>query len=498
MLEVVAILDLNEGVFSYSLDDAYIHLALAEQIRHGHYGINQEEFSAPASSILWPFLLAPWIDLAWSPYVPLLLNVALSLGTICVIARIVQLSLRASSAGENPQATCVITLVLVFAFNLVGLAFTGMEHSLQVFLALVTVLGVLQGNASGSFPWWLGMAIVAGPLVRYENLALSAPALVYAVWKKHYVFCFLCAGLLFTLLASFSFFLQGLGLSWLPTSVLVKSQPMLGLESHRVGDSVVNFLANLYFGAVTVTPALLLSLLSLLRHRQPADTPVTVWIIVAIVFHLLFGRFGWFARYEAYIWATSLTVLLYLYRNEVNRLYQTPFSARALLFTSLFLLVSCYSYLSATLTTPLAANNIYQQQYQMHRFVTGWYRAPVAVNDLGWVSFRNDQYVLDLFGLASQEAFHLRLTQTNSDWMTKMAQQHNVKLAMLYPIWFGNLPAGWIPLGELHLGRKNITAAQSSVTFYALDQGTATQVQPLLRDFQQTLPSDVTFVLATP
>ena len=32
----------------YSLDDPYIHLALARQILHGHYGINPGEFAAPS------------------------------------------------------------------------------------------------------------------------------------------------------------------------------------------------------------------------------------------------------------------------------------------------------------------------------------------------------------------------------------------------------------------------------------------------------------------
>jgi hypothetical protein len=33
------------GHFIYPLDDPYIHLALAENLAHGHYGINATEFS---------------------------------------------------------------------------------------------------------------------------------------------------------------------------------------------------------------------------------------------------------------------------------------------------------------------------------------------------------------------------------------------------------------------------------------------------------------------
>ncbi|HKL20996.1 MAG TPA: hypothetical protein VJ904_04275 [Tichowtungia sp.] len=61
--EAGSILYLNGGVFTYSLDDAYIHLSLAEQIHHGHYGINAGEYSSPSSSVLCPFLLAPFSGL---------------------------------------------------------------------------------------------------------------------------------------------------------------------------------------------------------------------------------------------------------------------------------------------------------------------------------------------------------------------------------------------------------------------------------------------------
>src|SRR5262245_45707833 len=52
---IAAILVLNGGTFTYTLDDPYIHLSVSEQIRSGSYGINPHEASAPSSSILYPF-----------------------------------------------------------------------------------------------------------------------------------------------------------------------------------------------------------------------------------------------------------------------------------------------------------------------------------------------------------------------------------------------------------------------------------------------------------
>ncbi len=65
---------LTDGNLIYSLDDPYIHLALAENILKGHYGVNLSEFSSPSSSILWPFLLAPFQAIDEYAVTPLILN----------------------------------------------------------------------------------------------------------------------------------------------------------------------------------------------------------------------------------------------------------------------------------------------------------------------------------------------------------------------------------------------------------------------------------------
>jgi len=72
----LAVLKLNHGTFTYSLDDPYIHLALSDQSRHGHYGISAGHRAAPSSSILFPFLLALASGALIHPYLPLLIGVA--------------------------------------------------------------------------------------------------------------------------------------------------------------------------------------------------------------------------------------------------------------------------------------------------------------------------------------------------------------------------------------------------------------------------------------
>ena len=64
-------IDLADGHLIYTLDDPYIHLAVARNILLGGYGVNATEFSSPSSSILWPWLLAvsEWLGLGMAgPY----------------------------------------------------------------------------------------------------------------------------------------------------------------------------------------------------------------------------------------------------------------------------------------------------------------------------------------------------------------------------------------------------------------------------------------------
>src|ERR1035441_10161445 len=76
----------DDGHLIYALDDSYIQLSLSEQIAHGHYGIRSEEHTSPGSSILWPFLLAPFAGHAIHVYVPLILNVLFGLAAVLLLS----------------------------------------------------------------------------------------------------------------------------------------------------------------------------------------------------------------------------------------------------------------------------------------------------------------------------------------------------------------------------------------------------------------------------
>jgi hypothetical protein len=459
--------------------------------------VNQHEVSAPSSSIVWPALLAPFSRAQWFEYVPFAISIAASIMTIGLYR---QVAVKGLGADERMQRNAFVTTVVVLlvpATNLVGLAFTGMEHSLQVTATAAVIAGMIEEQRTGRVRWWLYVAILAGPLVRYENLAVSMPALVYLTGRGHLAGAAGCGSALVVAIVGFSLFLWSLGLGLVPTSVLAKSA--VASSGYSIGG-IVSSVLHTARGNVGERQAIALGLaffalaaVALSRERNGKERLLAGCVSGGIVMHILVGQFGWYFRYELYIWVAAVLTVIYLYEARAVRALESMPAGTLAVIGAGVVGVLCLPYVNCLRTIPVASSNIYQQQYQMHRFATEYYRAPVAVNDLGWVSFRNDQYVLDLAGLASAEALARRTVEKDSAWMDDLSRRHGVKLAMIYDNSFRGIPPDWTCLGRLYLGREQITPAGNVVTFYGLDDEVTVRARALLDGFRASLPAGVTF-----
>lgn len=499
LVELAGILALTDGQIFYSLDDPYIHLALAENIARGHYGVNLSEPSAASSSILWPALLVPFARTGFHDQWPLVINVLCAFASAGILQAIVRRGMPSQSPPFHWLRPLIVSLAAV-GFNLVGLVFTGMEHSLQVLLALALVLALIIEAEERRLSWLLAGAIVIGPLVRYESLGLSLAAVLFLMLRgRPWVATGLAAGAALPLLA-FSLFLRHLGLGSLPSSVTVKLQ--LAASDASIQDLLASLGSRLLesegaYSRLVLSGFAVLFVWRAWRYRGSAgESSLAMAGAVMAAAHLAGGRFGWFGRYEVYVMISVAALWLYLWRgylfDRIGRLSHT----RAGVETGLAVLLLCAPTIGATLLTPLAAANIREQHYQMHRFVTEFHDGPVAVNDLGWVSYRNDDYVLDLWGLGSREAGIHRLGNTPG-WMAALAEQKDVDLAMIYESWYGDaIPAEWLLLGRLHLGGMRVTAADDNVAFFAVDRVAAGRLARQIVRFAETLPPGVGFELA--
>lgn len=455
----------NGGNFTYTLDDPYIHLALARNIWGGSYGINVLEHSAPSSSVIWPYILAPFSALPNRifEYLPLLIN------TVCAVTSGYWIFRLFSELGA--KTSLVLGIVFMLTFNVYGLVFTGMEHNLQVMCIIVVAYGVsnfrnVTFNRDYRFIFYLCLTIL--PLVRYEGLAISLPILGLMLFKGDRTWASLSTIIIILFLGTFSFHLHALGLGFLPSSVLAKS-------SHTGIRSILeNAIAN-----VRMYGWLLALVTAYCMYLWKLDRAFSIAIVTVTTLHFLFGKYGWYGRYEVYY---VLFLGLLMTKSLVQCLPKSwvYLCSMPLAFPTL---------IYATLTTPLAASNVHQQQAQMAE-IARLLDEKIAVHDLGLVALRGNNYVLDLWGLGSIEALKLRnLSPNDPQWISRLMKEKGVEYAFVYDSWFPIKPADWIKVGELKLRGKQITANYHTVSLYSVTSSGVGKLTSVLKSYKTTNPS---------
>ncbi len=534
ILFAVIITVVNDGNFTYVLDDPLIHLSLAQNILDGQYGINysqisvaQVEPSAPASSILWPLLIAPLTLFSSTNavlFALLALNLVISLLAIYLLCQFVvgclvcdEASLSFTSKKKYSLAK-VLLLFLVLASNLFALVFVGMEHNLHVLVSLYLLLSLCfmadaiesgERYKLGGLFWLL---VVVSPLIRYEGILFSGIALLFVFFESraHRVIAVAAGIVMLGLLASFSVFLHEQGLGYLPTSISLKSDVHSDL-SVRLIEKLHQVIVTPKAWGLLLVAALLLRKVCVKGFLKVLSTPSEnswqrLYFLLALSFiaFVFVGSFGWYYRYEAFVWLVTLVIAIKAYWEELIGFFEAFHSAKikhVLLTVVVMVGVNC-QHIAASLLVPISANNVYLQQFQIARFVHDYWQGNIAVNDIGWVSFENDVYVLDLWGLASKQALELRHQHGLGDglWMQELTEAKNVELVAIYyndqgeaSGWFEDVPDSWVHLGALTMQAMGITVARRDVQFFAVGHEAAVRAKPKLKQFAQTLPELTAF-----
>jgi hypothetical protein len=507
VLELALVLYQNQGTLVYVLDDPYIHLRLAEMIsRYFTYGINPNEFSAPSSSILWPLLLTPFARLSFFNWMPFLINAACSIGTLIAFLKIIHLCI----PNKPPILIYFFSAAFILATNLVGLVFTGMEHSLQVMLCTLIMYAFLKTLEQDAFPRWGAAVIILAPLVRYELTGFSLLITFFLIWHKDYkTACWIISALILSL-GSFTLFLYINDHILLPNSIASKTHwnflythPTQAVSLSLMQQMHQFFIALYYFPFIPAHIALYLFLLvfAMVNRRK---SPTAIWVsgiaLLVLLSHLFLGKYGYFDRYHVYLSAIILPALLYCFKDFIAQAHIgngiKKYASQLLMVLTIFTLYfSCFTKLFIIST---GSHSIYAQQYQMSRLVAQYCPTITAVNDIGLVSYHNSQYVFDLMGLGNTEALRLRLAE-NSTGLKNLLAHHKVKLIMFYISWFpAALTADWIPLGQLtSTEQKNRTTAESSVQFYAANKEDVLALKTCLKKFSAALPKDDKFIFTT-
>ncbi|OWU86812.1 hypothetical protein ATO6_06770 [Oceanicola sp. 22II-s10i] len=481
------------GTFGYALDDPYIHLSIAETINSGSYGINVGEYTSPSSSIIFPLLVAAGLAIGLDTWTPLVLNVIPAVIIAAIFGMLLARALPDGRGGTSGWTWLLLPFVLV-STNAFALPYAGMEHTLHVLASLAIVVGLARMHPAEALPAYLIVGVLAAPLLRFEGLAMSGAALIAIGVSVHWRSAVALGLALVLMLGAYAAIMSGLGLPPLPSSVLVKSGPSAAAVeggSNLFGEVLQSFRETLQSarGRPVFAGAILLLIASMVPRLGVPVRRVAAVVGIAALAHCVAGKWNGFHRYQIYLVASEMAaLLLILGRIASPRIWPVLAVAAACLPT-------LKSYALTALSVPMAAENIHDQQYQMHRFATEFYPHAVAVNDLGWVSFRNDAYVLDLWGLGSEEMRRLTASGNRGpDTIRELARRYDTRFAMVFTGWFdGDLPPQWCHIATLTTIR--ITTPYADVDFYLAEPTHEAEMRDALEAFRPTLPERVSFAV---
>lgn len=465
----------TNGTFTYTIDDPYIHLTLARNIAEGHYGINMGEFASPSSSILWPFLLAPFANTPFFVWVPFMIN-----GVAFVL--VAQLIYWFARGYLSRLKAVVLTLLALVTFNLPFVMMTGMEHTLQVLFVLIIALHLVGALPDKTIFY---ASVIAAPLLRYEDLAIALPALAFTFWQGERKRSVLVLVAIVTLVGGFTLFLKhgmhGAG-GMLPSSVQAKldlnprGTALVSLVSH-IGENVRTNYEGTLFNSLALT------FIALVFFQLPKRArPFALIVLVPAVPLYMFGQVGPFDRYVSHVLVYCFVLVWYLAGLTAGR----EFLKRFWLPLVACAVVAQAGYVTNTLKAGLASRNIHDQQIQMALIVRDFLKEPVAVNDLGAVSYFADQYVLDLWGLGSLDALAMRCSDSSGAWIAPLMARKDVQFAFVYGTWFPQRPATWVRVGDLVLPEERFTPADSVVALYATNPAAAARLKTALETYKRS------------
>ncbi len=464
------------GTFEYPLDDVYIHLAMAEGIAGGTYGINPGEPASAASSILYPLLLTPFAGTDIQRLLPLAWNLAGLLTLGWLLGRWIE-------EWSTGTEAVFLALVLPLATNMAGVASLGMEHTLHALAMAVMLLGFWRFLSKGE----IGLALIAGvllaPALRFEGIGLALAVSGVVALRGHLRAGTMLAALALVPVALFALFLTSQGLDPVPSSVLAK----LSAASDS-SDPLSRLLRNLFsVGGLVVVAAFALLTAAIFNRENQNLRLFTLVVWLAVLGHLFAGGIGWAARYEHYVLVIAAIALIpALARGGAFRAVDM---AAALASAAYFL------WMNATVYN-WTARGVYLQHVQMARIEAELPGVPVAVNDIGRVAWAQDAPDVDLWGLAYADARRARQEAEGGPvpgWAGALAEAVGARYAMVYADWFKDgIGTDWQLVATLTTPAPVGILGSEVVSIYVLDQTMEDDLRAVIERLAPSLPEGAT------
>ena len=502
---IVVSVNRNDGHFIYPLDDTYIHMAIAKNVAlHGVWGITEYGFSSSTSSPLWTALLVVvYAVFGVNEIAPLILNILF--GTLIVLS--VDFILKPHV--QRPVLRFLLLSLVVLAAPLPTITFISMEHTLHGLLTLWFVYLSARALASSDPAVKQYAALITLSffltIARYEGLFAAAIVCLFLLLNKRWKPAFLIglAGVLPVTLYG----LWSLAHGWyfIPNSVLIKANTSTLSIGGGLPFALGFILVNVVYAPHLITLLFASSIVlyrRLPRSMRDETTYLNAIFIVMSLLQIIFARVGWLFRYDAYLLIVGLTAIALTIQADSSkglmRLYTKTSAFMHVLYGIIalsFVLSFAYRIFDSLQKTPRASTNIYQQQYQMARFLKQYYSMDsVAINDIGAISYFTDTQLVDLAGLGSMESARAKLLNGyTTSTMRDIARVKDVKIAVVYEKWYdpyGGLPPEWQRVGGWEV-QNSVILGGNIVSFFAVDPAQKEILAQNLADFASQLPPQI-------
>ncbi|MCY0969491.1 hypothetical protein [Chryseobacterium wangxinyae] len=472
----------TEGNFTYPIDDAYIHLAIAKKFSENHiWGVTSHQFSSTSSAPLFTFILSFLITVFGNhDIIPLLFNIFFGAGIIYILNKYY------SQYFAKSSHIVLATLFTVF-FSLLHLhVLMGMEHIFQVFLFAVNIYCLSQKDKSKIASGVFFSTLFLMGLVRFESMfyfvILAFVFLILKNWRD--ALLVLIIGFLpIVLFCCFNFQQSGY---YFPNSVVVKGT-RLSLDStlfNQIKNIFIHkLLLNISFYKIGIFPILICILIIRKSWKGNKFSDIIKNNFLLVVFsllmicHTLFADLKGAFRYEAYILVgfsmAIIPKIINLFENFRSFIKEETLLS-FLIVMNIFLMI--YKLNSGHQLLRYGSKNIYEQQVQSARFLNQYYNhAKVVANDIGAITYFTDIRLLDIAGLASTETivFNEKNAVFGSEFksfLTDYCDDHQFEIAVVYEDWLqGQIPDNWRKVADLTIQNKT-TVANSRVSIYSIDQ----------------------------
>lgn len=501
---VITITNRTDGKLVYSLDDTYIHMAIAKNlVRHGIWGVTGFHFASASSSLLWTILLgAVYLISGVNTWAPLALNILISLAIMLTA----DIWWRRFQADGWARLSGILGLLMVIP--MVTLPLISMEHGLHLILTIAFAASATRELTQNEPPRGSGfmLPLLASLLAlsRYEGLFLiGVTALLFILRRR------VLRGLLIAVISVIPLIVFGLlslhyGGGLVPNPVLLKATggsrfSILGIIFKPVG--VRDWIALVHNPALTILAltGIILFILAIRKGKTlwhpNAILPMMLTLMILMHLHYGFSYSFWVFRYTSYLFAFAVFVFVAIIANffsyrgrpsEQKNKYKL--TQRTVFLLSIMVMAA---FLGPVAVHPWAeideAEDNYLEHCSMAMFISRYYpNDAVVVNDIGAVCFYTDTEILDLFGLGSLEPIAIRRSGRSYDLQAaeEWTRNRGGKIAILQVDWSEITPLispRWIPVAEMI-----VPGSGKKVRFYALNKREQASLRFYFKDFFST------------